>query len=78
MSNADESAFPIPVSELPGAHFPQYGLTKRELMALTLASAWTQALARRRGEPGYDDHAAFGEANRLAIAQAEHLLSMLA
>jgi hypothetical protein len=33
MSNADESAFPIPVSELPGAHFPQYGLTKREWLA---------------------------------------------
>lgn len=68
---AADMAFPVDC-------LPEDGLTKRELMALTLAAAWIQALALRRNEPGYDDGSAAHEANRLALVQADLLLSMLA
>jgi hypothetical protein len=78
----DEKAFPVTykirdkddvVHEI-----THMGLTKREYMAVEFAKAWVPALAERRGEEGYSDEAAYAEANRLGLAQADAMRAELA
>jgi hypothetical protein len=71
-----------------GMAFPMYdaggqdarmfeGMTLRAFLASQAQAAWIQALALRRGEPGYSDDGAAAEAARLADISADAMINEL-
>lgn len=50
------------------------GMSLRDYLAAKFAAAWVIALSSRHEEAGYADKAAFIEANRLGLLQADAML----